>query len=553
MSRLLPFLYVLISLTSFGQGKYTAIYYEEYTNSLMTTPATYPSAKMVILQKDGDSYVGTRAVFERRPASGMNLTIIKSPTVYQNGSLLKDLNFIWTVDSTTAKSYEFTDERQSKKILGYTAQKYKTIVNSNTIEVWVTTEVKGNIGPSLVGISKGVVLEVNINNTYVTTAGKIETLKQLPKAFKIPNPTHFHSRLDFKDLQWRNLFTEIPLVDSAYLGFNPNKKEYNDSYIHAGNGTILIKEITFPELTNELIFLDLKQWSTGDAYDRTGTVFLLTEEQKDGYLAGILNDFKSLPTYPEGSGKYHGTVKNKNYLPPYELMRFFTTFGAGKYSGGVMKNRNWTNDTYYRQDITEYKALLSGKKVYIGFNIGTWTENGHQFSANITLHPGGEEQSQNIIPLFNTVPIMEMHGQEYPHHFLDTNGIVVSFDLKEDAKNVRLRFTTTGHGGHSGGDEFVQITNTVLLDEKVVFTIAPWKSDCATYRHQNPASGNFENGLSSSDYNRSNWCPGQITNPYWIPLGDMKAGTHTIRVKIPQTKNIGGQNNAWYISGQLFY
>ena len=45
------------------------------------------------------------------------------------------------------------------------------------------------------------------------------------------------------------------------------------------------------------------------------------------------------------------------------------------------------------------------------------------------------------------------------------------------------------------------------------------------------SAGNFSNGLSSSDLSRSNWCPGTVTNPEYIYLGDLEAGEHSITVK----------------------
>jgi hypothetical protein len=67
----------------------------------------------------------------------------------------------------------------------------------------------------------------------------------------------------------------------------------------------------------------------------------------------------------------------------------------------------------------------------------------------------------------------------------------------------------------------------------------------------NPASGNFESGLSSSDLSRSNWCPGTVTNPNLINLGDLKAGSHTIKVTIPLGKREGSSFSAWNVSGIL--
>jgi hypothetical protein len=57
-----------------------------------------------------------------------------------------------------------------------------------------------------------------------------------------------------------------------------------------------------------------------------------------------------------------------------------------------------------------------------------------------------------------------------------------------------------------------------ILNGKEVFSFIPWREDCGGYRLYNPASGNFPNGLSSSDYSRSNWCPGMATNPIYFIL-----------------------------------
>jgi hypothetical protein len=67
----------------------------------------------------------------------------------------------------------------------------------------------------------------------------------------------------------------------------------------------------------------------------------------------------------------------------------------------------------------------------------------------------------------------------------------------------------------------------------------------------NPSSGNFGNGLSSSDLSRSNWCPGTTTNPVYIPINDLTPGKHTFKVAIPLGKREGTSFSAWNISGCL--
>jgi hypothetical protein len=234
-------------------------------------------------------------------------------------------------------------------------------------------------------------------------------------------------------------------------------------------------------------------------------------------------------------------------------MRFFTPFGIKQYNTIQLKDKIWEERVSYRQDISELTAALNDKEVYIGTFIGNYDKGGHKVSVNITIHPEEEivAKSSVAIPLFNSTNVMEMAGQEYGTLFNSDKGLMVSFTLDKELKNAKLRYITTGHGGWENGDEFVPKKNTIYLDEKEVFHFMPWREDCGSYRLYNPASGNFPNGLSSSDYSRSNWCPGMLTNPTYIDLGDLKAGIHTIQVKIPQGANEGTSFSSWNVSGVL--
>lgn len=144
-----------------------------------------------------------------------------------------------------------------------------------------------------------------------------------------------------------------------------------------------------------------------------------------------------------------------------------------------------------------------------------------------------------------------MAGQEYATMFSSEKGLEMSFTLSTAIKNAKLRYITTGHGGWENGDEFVQKKNSISLDGKPVFSFVPWRMDCGSYRTYNPASGNFDNGLSSSDYSRSNWCPGTVTNPIYIDLGDLPAGQHTLQIQIPQGEPEGNSFSSWNVSGVL--
>lgn len=462
-----------------------------------------------------------------------------------------------TLDSISLgkQSFEFSDE--TKKILGYNCKKAKTIINSNTIELWYTNELNVHGAPNVLGQNLGLVLEMVRNGNFVISATKIEKLKnESPSNLlaKTTTPSVIIDGLSYKDLVWKSRFTTIPIFKDEIVNFSSESKS-NDSIFRFANGTIIVKKVTFPELKKgELVFLDVLEQSNGDAYDRTGSVFVIPEDKEQSFFDGLQNGANVLPIYENGNGKkYQGVIATENYSPIIELMRFFTPFGIKQYNYIQLKDKNWHEIVPYRMDISELKPNLSGKILYVGTFIGNYDKGGHKISMNITVHPSESILNNNTvsIPLFNTTNVMEMAGQEYATMFNHEKGLEVTFTLDKKVKNAQLRYITTGHGGWQNGDEFLLKRNTIVLNGKEVFSFLPWRQDCGGYRLFNPASGNFNDGLSSSDLSRANWCPGTATNPVFIELGDLDVGTHTIQVKIPQGANEGGSFSSWNVSGVL--
>lgn len=154
----------------------------------------------------------------------------------------------------------------------------------------------------------------------------------------------------------------------------------------------------------------------------------------------------------------------------------------------------------------------------MGVFIGNYDKGGHKVSLRLKYYPGSpqpREERENrgpalwVKPLFNTLNIMEMAGQNYGTLF-DTDSLTVEFEVPEGVKSLKLRYLTTGHGGWGGGDEFNQKENRIFIDGSRYFRSLR-RTDCGTWRKYNPASGNFWNGITSSDYSRSGWCPGSAT------------------------------------------
>ncbi|KAF2513673.1 GLPGLI family protein [Flavobacterium zhairuonense] len=449
------------------------------------------------------------------------------------------------------QNFEFSNE--TKKILNYTCKKATTSVNSNKIEIWYTTDLGLKGGPSVLGQDLGLVLETIRNGNSVVTASKIEILKAVPSFLKIP-AVQTVDQLTYKDLLWKSRFVNIPIFNKEQIHFVPDAKS-NDSILRFASGTVIVRKVKLPEIKKgSAIFVDVTQQSNGDAYDRTGSVFMIPMDKKMSFLDGLKNGVKSLPAYDNGNGKkYQGVAASDDFTPLLELMRFFTPFGVKHFNYLQLKNKVWQDSVSYRQDISLLQPKLSNQEVYIGMFIGNYDAGGHKASLNITIHEGEDNNTKAdyILPLFNTLNVMEMAGQEYGTMFDNEKGLEMSFEVPEGYKNFKLSYTTTGHGGWGNGDEFLQKKNTIFIDGKEVFGFTPWRTDCGSYRLSNPASGNFGNGLSSSDLSRSNWCPGTTTNPNLIDLGNLTPGKHTIRVSIPMGKPEGTSSSAWNVSGFL--
>lgn len=542
------FLFLFISFSIYSQN-YKITFLKSSNNKLIEN-----QEPVLVFANSNESIITNQKILDQKADYPYEISYFNSNIENQFYSIAQ-LNVnqsIITIDSVSLKKQNFEFINETKKILGYKCKKAKTIINSNTIEIWYTNDLKIDASPSVLGKNLGLVLEINRNGTYLIAATKIEKVVKFPKINTSQEPI---DQLSYKDLLWKSRFTTIPVFKDEVINFS-DKSKSNDSILRFANGTIVLRKIQFPEIKKgSQIFIDLQEQSNGDAYDRTGSLFVIPMEKEKSFIEGLEKGKEELPIFDNGNGKtYQGVVATANYLPLLELMRFFTPFGIKQYNYIELKDKHWHDIVSYRQDISDLRLALSNKEVFIGTFIGNYDNGGHKISMNLTIHPEEESQlnKENIIlPLFNTVNVMEMAGQEYGTMFNSTKGLTVEFTLDNDIKNARLRYITTGHGGWENGDEFVPKLNTITLDGNSIYSFTPWRQDCGSYRLYNPASGNFSNGLSSSDYSRSNWCPGMATNPVYIYLGPLKKGKHSIQITIPQGEPEGNSFSAWNVSGVL--
>ncbi len=386
-----------------------------------------------------------------------------------------------------------------------------------------------------------------------------------------------YERLSDKEVNIRVFENEAVrfIPDTTNTGLIPDKK----NIIHLSSGRIILKKVKLPEFeksTKAEINIILK--SSGDRWDKSGSCFIISDTSTIDFL-GIAQKTELFPAPPTELKKFPGIVSGKNYVPVIELMRFMTPFGVGYYSDSMELRKPvyipyWEKEVNWTDDITDLLSKLENE-IWVGVWIDTWTKEGYKISATLSFTeshlPKNPKKQTSVLPLLNTVYYIS--PQEYPDLFSRQN-IDIEINIPEDAKNIRLKYIVTGHGGHSEGDEFTKKENVIAIDGKEIKRFIPWRDDCANFRRYNPHSGvwfdtvkveyidwkerkykrkTIEERIASSDYSRSNWCPGSNIPPIEIPL-NIKPGKHEITFSIPEAQTIDGDKlNHWLVSAYLVW
>ena len=465
----------------------------------------------------------------------------------------------------TGHDYEF---EKTEIVDGYRCKKYTTSLFSNRMEIWMTEDLKYHATPTTTFADlPGVLVQYtrNGNTTTRLASEKIEKNmlhKQEPQPLVPRNLGTYMKSRQLGYLEKEKLVITIPVFHDAQICFNPKLEKSRtipfDTVLPYSNGTIILKRLNLKQLpAHYQIFAELTEQSNGDAYDRTGSIFVIPTAQKVNFLNALIDSVGVLPIFTDKNGEqYQGIRLEKNYTPLVELVRFFTPFGVKHFNQyRSLPDKEWEDAAYYKQDVSDLRQYLQGD-VYIGAFIGNYDGGGHKISLDLKAYPESYEWSGNVnenywtLPLFNTCNVMEMSGQNYGKLF-ETDSLTVTFTVPEGLTSLRLRYISTGHGGWDNGDEFVPKENVILIDGQPRFRHTPWRSDCGTFRTFNPASGNFWNGMSSSDYSRSGWCPGTATQPVYFDLTGLTPGEHTLTIAIPQGQREGTYFSAWNVSGVL--
>lgn len=373
--------------------------------------------------------------------------------------------------------------------------------------------------------------------------------------------------------------TRIHFAPGAYNkeGIQPDE----NGVIHLVDGRIILKKLSIPEYKKDMnINLYVRVQSNGDRWDKSGSLFVIPNESAINLLNIAAGETKFPTSDPAKYEKLVGIVQEEGYKPNLEVLRFMTPFGVGYYSNDTLKRKplfvdGWAEDVKWHQNITELRPRLQGD-IWVGAWIDSWTNEGYKI--DVTIDYDELDYKQALQPKTHVEPVLNsvyyMGPQSHPDIFARKD-LEFDVEIPQNAKNVRLKYTVTGHGGHSGGDEFRPKENIIRVDGKEVFRFTPWRTDCATFRRYNPSTAvwridrdeeyrdretnemktrKVNEPLASSDLSRSNWCPGSDVVPETIALKEIKPGKHTVSISIPTAAPAEGEKlNHWLMSAYLVW
>ena len=123
-----------------------------------------------------------------------------------------------------------------------------------------------------------------------------------------------------------------------------------------------------------------------------------------------------------------------------------------------------------------------------------------------------------------------------------------TFTVPKDVADGQLVLVTSNHGANEGGEEYNRRWHYIYYDggEEPVMVYKPGRNSCEPFRKYNTCPNGIYGYFKRSDetwQSFSNWCPGDVIDNRIIDLGEVKAGTHTVCISVPDAKFVDGKGD----------
>ncbi len=291
--------------------------------------------------------------------------------------------------------------------------------------------------------------------------------------------------------------------------------------LHAYEQDIISRKLTTSEIASigSNVTMNIKLIAACDNYDR---------------IAGV-----NLVLVPKGSTTY---TFNQADIKRIEIGRFITPFMNKNvsptevpYSYKVDNISNILHDTALSATYDfwiEFRA--DGYSAAANTQVAGCADRTDVFRGNLEFVTSGTTiPSQNfLLPLSYRKDLNNYNATDVPGQTTR----LVTFTLDQAVQNAVLHLTTSNHGSNTGGEEYVRRVHYVYLDNQLVYEYEPGGKNCEDYRQYN-TQGNGIYGTTAKTLRGwvswNNWCPGDAIPNREVNLGNLSAGTHTIKLDVP--------------------
>lgn len=299
--------------------------------------------------------------------------------------------------------------------------------------------------------------------------------------------------------------------------------------LHAYEQDIISRKLTPEEIASigSSVRMNIVLTAACDNYDR---------------LAGV-----NLVLVPKGSTTY---TFNQADIKRIEIGRFITPFMNKNatikqvpYSYQVDNISNILHDTTLSSNYDfwiEFRA--DGYSAAANTEVAGCADRTDVFRGNLEFVTSGTvTPSQNFfLPLSYRQNLNNYNATDVPGQTTR----LVTFTLDQPVPNAILHLSTSNHGSNSGGEEYVKRVHNVYLDDQLVSQYMPGGKNCEDYRQYN-TQGNGIYGNTAKTLRGwiswNNWCPGDVIPNREVNLGNLTAGTHTIKIDVPTAVFTGQQ------------
>lgn len=299
--------------------------------------------------------------------------------------------------------------------------------------------------------------------------------------------------------------------------------------LHAYEQDIISRKLTSSEIASigSSVKMNILLTAACDNYDR---------------IAGV-----NLVLVPKGSTAY---TYNQADINRIEMGRFITPF--------MNKNVTPTQVPYSYQidnisDILHDSSLSSVYDFWIEFRADGYSAAAQTqvsgcanrtdvFRGNLELVSSG-----SYVPADNFFLPLSYRQNLNNYNATDVPGQttrLVNFTLDQPIQNATLYLITSNHGSNTGGEEYVRREHFVYLDNQLVHQYKPGGKSCEDYRQYNTQGNGIYGTVAKPPrnwMNWNNWCPGDAVPNREINLGNLSAGSHTIKINVPDAVFKDGQ------------